>query len=794
MNELLLLAPIDNEKNKPTKILDKNLNKIRSFDSGFLFNFELLEYENFHEAMKIIFTLDSYFLVLGAPTEFGRECIETQNPTWRRKKLKFDKIPTIEDKKGSEIVLDLDDHTISGFDALNPEPAIKNWLLSHKISCDVTYQITSSQKLNTQEARIRLYFSSSREYSLLERKAWSQGHCGSDGSVYTCSQPIYTAPPIIEGGRDPIKHRTGFIKGISRSHILPLEITKPEYAQTHGGFNRGAAFDYDDPTIPDEVLSGKVYRRYFMPLAFHYANILKMDKSAVFAIIQHKSNFVKSREFDEENVLAYIEDAFSKIDSEVEENLNELVTSDDLKNEDLAPIPEFPNDILETWPAPWPMLWQNFKKIPRVTEPALLIPTILALNGFILRSQYVTSYGRRPNMFFLNLTPSTGNKDVNSKNVIRDLERIFRKRMGNASKSIFYGILNTESSITADTTFLQSFSEDEELFWINTEATRIFQQIKNSGGNSNVAALSDKLIELVDGHEITGKVKAAGKVKTIENPNAQVLFYAQPETIEKYIDDEMVDSGLFGRSLLSIVPELKFDVENYEMFMRRDSDLSSVSDEFFNFYKSDALGFGGISDAKKVLEPTNKSLTVLNDWARRYVAPLMADNDSLQKVLSRIGNSAEQLYVIILGICRKYDVSTGQKERKEIDIECILPLLEYWCDCKVYAIKNYINSELDPLSEAVLDIIKECVSGRYKMQSAFDMKAVKDRHMVPLAQFYKILKGNSKIIRKLSADGDKRNAVNRVDSIIKIFIANGLIKKDIIKIGNTSKECLGLLK
>ena len=63
MNELLLLIPEDCEKNKPTKILDANLQKVKSFDAGSLFYFEPLAYENFHDALKLIFSNSNCFLV-----------------------------------------------------------------------------------------------------------------------------------------------------------------------------------------------------------------------------------------------------------------------------------------------------------------------------------------------------------------------------------------------------------------------------------------------------------------------------------------------------------------------------------------------------------------------------------------------------------------------------------------------------------------------------------------------------------------------------------------------------------
>ena len=453
---------------------------------------------------------------------------------------------------------------------------------------------------------------------------------------------------------------------------------------------------------------------------------------------------------------------------------------------------EFPEGLMNDWPDPWPLLWDNFKRVPRQLEEALLVPTVLSINAFFLRANFVTLYNRRPNLFFLNLTPSTGNKDVNSKNVIRDLDLIFKKK--GAKSNIFTGILNTEANITADSTFLQSFNESEELFWINTEATRIFEQIKTSGAVGAVAALSDKLIELVDGHEITGKIKAAGKVKTIQNPNAQVLFYAQPETIERYIDESMVDSGLFGRSLLSIVPELRFDIDAYTMFKEEGGVNAEIDQDFFDFYTGPQFNLSNVNSEKNVLRPSPESLQTLNAWAKEYVAPKMAEDDVLQKVLSRIGNSAEQIYTIILGICQLYDLFRKENARQEIDVNVILPLLEYWVDTKIYAIKHFVNDGLDPLTESILEIIRNAIAGKYKLPRTFDNKCRKKYAMVPRAQIMRILKNNTKLVRQLSSDGDKNKAAIKAGQILKALISTGTLKEVTLKIGPSSKVCIGILK
>lgn len=784
MKELLLLTP---KNNKPTKILDKDLNKLESFDAGWLFYFETVQYDNFHQAIKSVLKEDSCFLTLGELTDHGQSFEEGGTCGPRRKKADKSE-PTIRDKDGAEIVLDLDDHIIEGFDALDPEPAITKWLKEKKIFCDVTWQITSGQKLGTEEARIRLYMESEKEHSLKYRKAWSQGeNIDADGSVYTCSQPIYTAPPIIQDAEDPIPNRHGFIKGKKRKITLPA--ISRENVTRYSAFNRGAEdYDFNDPSLPEDVLNGKVYRRYFMPLAFHYANLLKGDREAIFHIISGKAASVKSRNFSAENVYSFIDDALKKIDHEEEEKDDDILKAKDFHAMDGLKMPEFPEGLMESWPAPWPMIWDNFKRIPRQMEEPLLVPTILSLNGYFLRGNYVTSYGRRPNMLFLNLTPSTGNKDVNSKNVIRDVDEIFRKR--GVASSIFSGILNTESSITADTTFLSSFSESGELFWINTEATRIFQQIKTSGNISAVAALSDKLIELVDGHEITGKNKVGGKVKTIPDPNAQVLFYAQPETIERYIDEDMVDSGLFGRALLSIMPDLKFDQQNYNMFLDKGATKKTIDDEFFEFYTNQKFNLSQMSAGKKVLAPSKENLILLNSWAREYVAPLMAENESFQKVLSRVGNSAEQLYCIVLGICQLYDAFMEQDVREEIPILPLIPMLEYWVDTKVYAIKQFVNTSLDPMADGIMEVIQECLTGKIKLTTIKDMNLVRDQHVVPKSQIFRILKNRTKLIRKLAADGDKKNAIVRANQILSSLINNGVLIEKLIN----GKECVGITK
>lgn len=324
MKEILTLKPENGSR--PSKTITKRLVKVSSYTAGLNFTYEKHTYDSFPKFIyEEVLPRDDCFIILGELTEFGEMQLEEGKVFPRRKKKGT---PTIQDREGSEIVLDLDDHIIKGFDALDPVPSIIKWLKKRKINCDVTWQITSSQQLNTDEARIRLYFEADKEYDLTYRKAYSQGPTiQADGCVYTSSQPIFTAPPKIKGGKDPIKNRTGFIKGNTRKQKVPfMNVDKIASQASH--FRGGTVYDFNDKDLPAEVLDGTVYRRYFMPLAFHYMNLLKGDENAVFHIISGLAQQVSTREFDKQNVREYIADAKTIIEDEVEQQ--SLATSNPL--------------------------------------------------------------------------------------------------------------------------------------------------------------------------------------------------------------------------------------------------------------------------------------------------------------------------------------------------------------------------------------------------------------------------------------------------------------------------------
>ena len=312
MAKILILSPYKSDK-KPTKVIDKSGNTVESYKAGYSFIVNEYEYDSFHDMMAVQLTdLDS-FIVLGKLTEYGRDRVESKKPIRRNKKDKENSPATIEDQDGKIIALDLDDVVIKGWNPNKPESFIKNWLDTNKIHCDVTWQITSSQKLGSENARIRLYFECSKLSSLQVRKAYAST-LGTDTSVFTCSQPIYTAPPIIEGGKDFIKKRHGFIKGDFEQILLP-RYTEQEIRQLTTFEYSG--YEYESADFPRDVMDGTIHRRYFRGLALHYMNKIQ-EREAVFYIVKGKiaqlpDDVRESRGSSDENIHEYIDGAYERI-------------------------------------------------------------------------------------------------------------------------------------------------------------------------------------------------------------------------------------------------------------------------------------------------------------------------------------------------------------------------------------------------------------------------------------------------------------------------------------------------
>lgn len=469
------------------------------------------------------------------------------------------------------------------------------------------------------------------------------------------------------------------------------------------------------------------------------------------------------------------------------------VTAKDIEPEEEAPLPSFPENLMETWPEPWPMIWKNFARLSHDLNEALLIPTVITHSSYMLMSRFRNKRGRRPNFIFLNLSESTGGKDVNSRDVLRDMDRIFSRMGSEIQTSPFAPVLKTQSSVTSDSTFLESFDEHQRFYWINTESTNIWHQMATAGNNAAVKGLSDKLIQVVDGNELTGKKrKQGGDVSNVENPTAQCLFYAQPDTIRKYVTMEQVDSGLIGRCLISIVPRHDKDIEDFDPFASNDTADMYVDDDFHRFYTSES--FRTLPTSSDNLSLTKDQEAQLTEWFRKKAKPYWGGNsdnsDTYMTVLKRIATSIEQLYTVVLGMTKLYDRHKGIEMRKEISIQTLLPLFEYWFESKVYTISNLVEEDIDPLYTEIAELLRQCISGKYKFKSLKANKLVQDKAIVPLGQFIDVLMKNKKLLRKLECKQQAGSVRERIDRLFRVKVEAG----EVFYEDHGRMRCVGLRK
>ncbi len=137
-----------------------------------------------------------------------------------------------------------------------------------------------------------------------------------------------------------------------------------------------------------------------------------------------------------------------------------------------------------------------------------------------------------------------------------------------------------------------------------------------------------------------------------------------------------------------------------------------------------------------------------------------------------------------------WDRINKKEVRKEIDIDCIIPLLRYWKQTKIYSVNNLVRTELDPLSDELILIIEEIISGEVKLSRKKEIDIRKQYKMAPRAQVLRVLGSRKALIRKLDANNDKRNVMERAKRILSLLIENEiLIEKRIDKI-----LCIGVMR
>ena len=442
-------------------------------------------------------------------------------------------------------------------------------------------------------------------------------------------------------------------------------------------------------------------------------------------------------------------------------------------------IPSFPNGVMSTWPEPWPMIYEAYSSVARDPVEELLVPTILSTCAHLLNNKYITMEGKLLNLIFLNLASSGVGKDANTTSILKELSNIFLRVESSMPIDPFNQFTQFNKSLSSDTAFMQCFNDEGDFFWVNTEATRIFEMM-GTKGNSSVAAISDKLVEVGDGMGISSKKKVSAKdaAPSQPNPNCQVLLCAQPDTISSYLTHNMIDSGLFGRPLVS-VSAAEFDYDEYDMFGRRDVRKLKLSDDFIDLfihlYKIEKRGNGGIFK-QIALGAEGDQTRELNTWMKNKIMPHMKSDPMLMTVLRRMGIPIEQVYTVVLAIINEYEELRGYNKTVRIDIALLIPLFDFWVDCKVYATNHLVKNDADPLAKAIQEVMIECINGTIGMSKTGHVKAIKERK-IPLARLSNILQCRSTLLKELELSGDRVGLQNRVKQTISALIDLGVIIK-----------------
>jgi hypothetical protein len=531
-----------------------------------------------------------------------------------------------------------------------------------------------------------------------------------------------------------------------------------------------------------DIFDAKSYHGPLTSLAMRYVN-KNMERDEILSVLKGLGSQAPSKRdewehrFGDDHLLECIDSAIYK---KAEEGEDDAAGVPDIVDDKTVPIPDFPEDLLSSWPEPWPELWRNYRKLPRTLDECLLVPTILTTQSFFLSGRYINEWGKRPNLAFLAVAPSTGNKDVNSCDVIETIRDIMVKKKKNFF--FFTKLLSFPESITADSSFIQSFDETGDMFWLNTEATYLFQQLATSGGNAAMKSLESKLIEVVDGGPINGKMLSGKFIKGVEDPNCQVLLYAQPETIKDYLQDSMIDSGLLGRFMIH-VPQPNDEDPFLNAFIRRSEEQKSLTDDFAKFFSQQQPK----NNSKVELRPTGKDLKKLQNWMMTEVKG-MSKGDQHIKLLRRLAVSAEQLYTVILGTMRHWDFVNEKTPRDKFEVECMLPLLTYWAKCKVYALNEYVDESLDPLADAIYEITAKLITGHFK--STKFSHVIKRYNAVPRTEIDRIIQSRRSLIKQLDARGDMKNVRVRTHQLIDMWVRQGTM----IEIQHGRKKLIGFTK
>ncbi|MFC1665399.1 AAA family ATPase [Pseudomonadota bacterium] len=285
-----------------SKEINSKCKKISDIDQFTHYHFSWEEYETLHDKLKDIFQREEVAVLLSGPTDYLLDQLEKNPDSTHRRLLRDreDAQATVQYRDGVEMSIDLDDYSLPGlqFDPANPELWVTAWAVKNDIDCDLTYQVTASQKPEpTDKARARIWFQLDKSLGYKDRKRLSIV-IGGDPAVYTATQPNYTSPPRIKDADDPIKQRNGFIKG-DRSTFKNAKFKLDNLQQWQSSVLKVIASKPGEPIDIGDVQSvldeGQRFRQVLLPWTFSLANKLKNRDSVMAEILKVVNKIPKNK-------------------------------------------------------------------------------------------------------------------------------------------------------------------------------------------------------------------------------------------------------------------------------------------------------------------------------------------------------------------------------------------------------------------------------------------------------------------------------------------------------------------
>lgn len=254
---------------------------------GILFTFYSRPIENIDDLATLLEKIrcdPRSFIVRGIPTE-EVELIVSKNAKAKLRRLKKTRgniKPTLQEVPLSWLMLDIDNFPLPDTADLidDPEGAIDHAIHTllpdefHNVRC--WWQLSSTAGIDPRILKVHLFFWLSEPKTNAELKQYFSSIPGRiDTSVFSATQPIYVADPIIEGRPDWLPRRTGWRDGLEEAVCLAEVSIHPHLPKRGPISNKtNSSFSGNVDALLDRIGDEEGKQGFYIPTrdaAFRYA-------------------------------------------------------------------------------------------------------------------------------------------------------------------------------------------------------------------------------------------------------------------------------------------------------------------------------------------------------------------------------------------------------------------------------------------------------------------------------------------------------------------------------------------